>query len=48
MKNYNKGFNDIRQIKRLISIYKKERNWVKVEELRHRLNIAIKRAKSYR
>lgn len=48
MKNYNRSFNDIRHLKQLIEVYKKQKNWPRVDELRHRLKIAIKRTKEFR
>lgn len=37
---------EIRNLKRLIQIYRAEKNWPKVDELKHKLHIAIKSIKN--
>lgn len=43
MKNY--IHKEISHLQRLIKIYRAEKNWLKVDQLKHRVRLAIKEAR---
>ena len=43
MKNHT--YKEIRHLQRLIKGYRSEKNWLKVDQLKHKVRLAIKEAK---